>query len=388
MNFLNAYGSDSDDDSVPAAAPAATTSHKETKLNLPAPIQQQQKQEQPDLLGKRKRVQILVDLPLQRAKEEDGPAPVKKDVGVKKGLFAVLPPPKAATAKTDGGATGVAFKPFLPNSVRNRVADEGRGKGKGKDDLGAFKEAEDAGDSFFSFDVAESKPSFTNEDSSYRRPIVASLEDVEVPLPLNAPSTSANYDELCPHDPTLDANQIAEMNDVTLSRRNKRGRGEEAIQFIEVSQTEQLGDTWKMEAQRNLTRDRPKTGAIDSIKPSYASRKTHNIMALAYDAKMRETEIADSFALRKAQKNESRANRLVSSLPVSPLLQQPRLLSYAKKANEDLPGYILPRQRTKTSWLKKSMKMKFFRMRFGKSGQRPKQPRYGRDDAVLSKMNI
>ncbi|KAI8849433.1 hypothetical protein BC829DRAFT_391738, partial [Chytridium lagenaria] len=64
------------------------------------------------------------------------------------------------------------------------------------------------------------------------------------------------------------------------------------------------------------------------------------------------------------------------------LRPQIRFLTYEKKSNSDLPGYILPRQRTKTSWYKKMLRMKFFRMRFGKSGQRPRQPRYGRDDGV------
>ncbi|KAI8849432.1 hypothetical protein BC829DRAFT_391736 [Chytridium lagenaria] len=77
-----------------------------------------------------------------------------------------------------------------------------------------------------------------------------------------------------------------------------------------VSQTEQLGDTWRMESQRNLTRDRPNMGSLGSFeaaKPTYMGKKRHNIMALAYDAKMREAEIADAFALRRAQKSASRA---------------------------------------------------------------------------------
>ncbi|KAI8618462.1 hypothetical protein BC830DRAFT_1108744 [Chytriomyces sp. MP71] len=73
----------------------------------------------------------------------------------------------------------------------------------------------------------------------------------------------------------------------------------------------------------------------------------------------------------------------------SPLaLQQSRNIVYKKTPDAQLPGYILPKQASKTSFYTKMLKMKFLRMRFGKQGQRPRQPRYGRDDGILSKMNF
>ncbi|KAJ3238008.1 hypothetical protein HDU78_003766 [Chytriomyces hyalinus] len=69
-------------------------------------------------------------------------------------------------------------------------------------------------------------------------------------------------------------------------------------------------------------------------------------------------------------------------------LQQTRSIVYKKESNAKLPGYILPKQKSKTSFYTKMLKMKFLRLRFGKTGQRARQPRYGRDDAILSKMNF
>ncbi|KAI8908539.1 hypothetical protein EDD86DRAFT_207939 [Gorgonomyces haynaldii] len=57
-------------------------------------------------------------------------------------------------------------------------------------------------------------------------------------------------------------------------------------------------------------------------------------------------------------------------------------------AVENMPGYLLPKQSRKTSFLTKSLKMKFFRLRRGKQGQRPRRPNYGFNDFNLSKMNI
>ncbi|KAJ3288906.1 hypothetical protein HDU79_004471 [Rhizoclosmatium sp. JEL0117] len=69
-------------------------------------------------------------------------------------------------------------------------------------------------------------------------------------------------------------------------------------------------------------------------------------------------------------------------------LQQTRSITYKKTPGSQLPGYILPKQASKTSFYTKMLKMKFLRLRFGKQGQRARQPRYGRDDSILSKMNF
>ncbi|KAI8820573.1 uncharacterized protein EV422DRAFT_531441 [Fimicolochytrium jonesii] len=70
------------------------------------------------------------------------------------------------------------------------------------------------------------------------------------------------------------------------------------------------------------------------------------------------------------------------------LLQQTRGSKHPSYGGKKLPGYILPKLRERTSGLKQKLKMKWFRMKIGKTGQRPRRPRYGRDDFILSKMNL
>ncbi|KAJ3174640.1 hypothetical protein HDU87_007012 [Geranomyces variabilis] len=78
-----------------------------------------------------------------------------------------------------------------------------------------------------------------------------------------------------------------------------------------------------------------------------------------------------------------------SSSSSSPFLaSQSRGSKHPSYNGKKLPGYLLPHQSEKTSHLKQMLKMKWHRLKAGKAGQRPKSPRYGRDDFVLSKMNM
>ncbi|TPX68214.1 hypothetical protein SpCBS45565_g03259 [Spizellomyces sp. 'palustris'] len=70
------------------------------------------------------------------------------------------------------------------------------------------------------------------------------------------------------------------------------------------------------------------------------------------------------------------------------LAQQIRGSKHPSYGGKKLPGYLIPRQAEKTSHLKQKLKMKWFRLKIGKGGQRPGRPRYGRDDFILSKMNL
>eukprot|EP00842_Homolaphlyctis_polyrhiza_P002688 jgi/Hompol1/341/HPOL_004243-RA len=69
-------------------------------------------------------------------------------------------------------------------------------------------------------------------------------------------------------------------------------------------------------------------------------------------------------------------------------LQALRGSKYTNNKKKRLPGYILPKQSSPTATLKKMLKMKFFRLKRGKAGQRPKAPAYGRNDFIMSKMNF
>ncbi|KAI8900486.1 hypothetical protein BC833DRAFT_618517 [Globomyces pollinis-pini] len=53
-----------------------------------------------------------------------------------------------------------------------------------------------------------------------------------------------------------------------------------------------------------------------------------------------------------------------------------------------MPGFILPKQKRKSNSLTQKLKMKFFRLKAGKTGRRLSAPSYGRDDFCLSKMNF
>ncbi|KAL2915081.1 hypothetical protein HK105_205405 [Polyrhizophydium stewartii] len=72
----------------------------------------------------------------------------------------------------------------------------------------------------------------------------------------------------------------------------------------------------------------------------------------------------------------------------TPIHQQLRGSRYPSYGGKRLPGYILPKQSEPTAILKKMLKMKFFRLKRGKAGQRPRPPGYGRQDGCISKMNI
>ncbi|KAI9203734.1 uncharacterized protein BJ171DRAFT_509428 [Polychytrium aggregatum] len=61
---------------------------------------------------------------------------------------------------------------------------------------------------------------------------------------------------------------------------------------------------------------------------------------------------------------------------------------YSSNEGKKLPGYILPKQKAKTNILKTMIRARWFRMRIGKQGQRPRRPGYGHNDSILSKMNI
>ncbi|TPX53419.1 hypothetical protein SeMB42_g00800 [Synchytrium endobioticum] len=61
---------------------------------------------------------------------------------------------------------------------------------------------------------------------------------------------------------------------------------------------------------------------------------------------------------------------------------------YPKYDGQQLPGYILPRTRRKGAWYGHKLKMKWYRLRFGKTGQRGRRPGYGKHLHILSKCNI
>ncbi|KAJ3277439.1 hypothetical protein HK104_003295 [Borealophlyctis nickersoniae] len=50
--------------------------------------------------------------------------------------------------------------------------------------------------------------------------------------------------------------------------------------------------------------------------------------------------------------------------------------------------FYLPKARRKGTFLHVMEKEKWFRMRKGKQGERPRKPGYGRHDHILSKMNL
>ncbi|KAI8917813.1 hypothetical protein DFJ77DRAFT_423409, partial [Powellomyces hirtus] len=70
------------------------------------------------------------------------------------------------------------------------------------------------------------------------------------------------------------------------------------------------------------------------------------------------------------------------------LASQTRGSKHPSYGGKKLPGYLLPHQSEKTAHLKQHLKMKWHRLKVGKAGQRPRRPRYGRDDFILSKLNM
>ncbi|KAJ3105215.1 hypothetical protein HDU97_008369 [Phlyctochytrium planicorne] len=280
MLNLAGYGSDSDEE--------ASTPVQRVPIPNPSPSAKPTSK-------KRKVVEIVVGGHEMGFKPDEDDEAAKGPASTKSGLFAFLPPPKNASEKKEGSSIFSIPKTMIPKSVtKNRSLPTTNSSAN-----------EDPSDSFFSFDIE--KPDFTASSSSSRayRLDVTSAVDVELrsgPQPKGIGDPSGYF--VGEHN--ADIESVVE-NDVSFLRQTKRGKREAAPNIIEISQTDQLGDTWKMESKRNATRDKSAMGDIERMKPSYGNNQRHSIMALAYDAKKREVEIADAFANRRAQKMASRA---------------------------------------------------------------------------------
>ncbi|KAJ3143900.1 hypothetical protein HK101_002971 [Irineochytrium annulatum] len=332
MNSLVGYGSDSDSgaDDGPAAGPLPS-GRGPSGSGLSAP-----KDPQSDAaLGKRKRVQIMVDLPAPHsvgAGDDDASAAAAASSSKRSGLFAFLPPPKSSAmalpppkGSTATGAAAGLTAPLLVPTVMGRkrpLAEKPVGPARPK---APAVEAEDPpvfdDQPFFTLDTATIVPELPKaSSSSFRLPTVDLAADAPEPLPSSSSSYiynpeqsmeayAAMYDgsAVTPIGAEEEerAEDVIKSNDMHVSRMTKRGKKEQPMQLVEISQREQLGDTWKTEAQKNLTMDRPSLDSIQHMKPDYHSKKHHNIMALAYDAKVREYEFQEAVANRRLAKKAS-----------------------------------------------------------------------------------
>ncbi|KAJ3088094.1 hypothetical protein HK102_009600 [Quaeritorhiza haematococci] len=93
-----------------------------------------------------------------------------------------------------------------------------------------------------------------------------------------------------------------------LQNLRERHKKEENIQFKEVKQADILGDAWRLEAAKNLTKEpAPSSSSYSHLKPSKMQKKKHNIMYLAFQAKEREKDLAEMASNAKAMKRESQA---------------------------------------------------------------------------------
>ncbi|KAJ3330478.1 hypothetical protein HDU76_005587 [Blyttiomyces sp. JEL0837] len=348
MDLLGGYGSDSDEDNnvqqpqpqpKPAPAPskpaiAATTTTSSSSI--------------PES-SKRKRAQIVItDLPKKpldatNDDEDDEEEQARKRKSKGGGLFAFLPKPKAASLLNKRKEAGKASVKSSSGNDENEDQDETSASDNVSEPT--YNYAASSGSSDFFTLAVTPEPSIntaTTSDQSSHKGLVKVFSTVDtdpsdtlgaVQGPSFGPTetyqdynatdpseyysnasiggSSSGYDYSYdqshqyadPQDAGLDDNVLAKLG----HRGGKKAMG--GIQLVEVKQADQMGgEAWKLESARNLTKHGGVGGSkegFDHLRPSKLAAKKHNIMSLAFNAKVKENDMADAYANRRASKKET-----------------------------------------------------------------------------------
>ncbi|KAI9331411.1 hypothetical protein DFJ73DRAFT_70989 [Zopfochytrium polystomum] len=341
MDFLNLYGTSDDEDSSAAetlpqsAAPrlppasngrtgskalAETSSFDSAgvQASLAVPVEK-----------KRKRVQIVVDLPAgDSASLDTDPTALKAPKTGLSGLFAVLPPPKAASAEPSSiptlgssvgvGVAGLAISGLRPSMSRKMNSDRGAPRSSNLPDPDSvipnrptpLKETEPDADSFFTLFPADD-----NHEDEVKVPVGVTImptaepdeaPDLEVPPPhLYSTPYESSYqrhpDAVNGTESRRPARGAIELDDMALAKLGHRAKDGPII-VTDIVRDEQIGDDWKLESARNASKRGSSSGGFDHLRPTKLARVKHNIMSLAFDAKVRENDLAEAYANRRAAK--------------------------------------------------------------------------------------
>ncbi|KAJ3354411.1 hypothetical protein HDU83_005336 [Entophlyctis luteolus] len=191
---------------------------------------------------------------------------------------------------------------------------------------------------FFTLDLPPSSASNV-EFQSFSRPTVIHPFDSEPQISLGnaipaGPSSSSSYvysesaqyayesetlheaqfPEFRPHhEPALDdefQNEPAQrysniqLDDAALHKLGHRSGT--AVEIVDINHEDQLGGAeTRLENMKNLSREKIDMKAIEHLKPSRLAKEKHNIMALAFQAKVREQELKEAYADRRQNRAAS-----------------------------------------------------------------------------------
>ncbi|KAJ3299206.1 hypothetical protein HK104_009739 [Borealophlyctis nickersoniae] len=311
--------------------------------SLPAP---KQKSTNPTEQVKPKKVQIFVDLPKHPTDDDkdvdDEDARRKRNTvsGSGGGLFAMLPPPKSAPASAATTTSSVKTVSMIPHSLtkkstvgatatkavpNNEVASglqsAAAETSMRKDTMNEKEEesaAEDDGESFFTLDTEEPQweatdtlgPSIPRPTIGPSTPALSASSQYAFSITAGGHSASQQY----AYDPNAGGwdpgySQYPEeaLPDDALKILGHRAK-DGPIQIKEINQAQMMDNTWKLEAAKNKSLEKPASmETFRHLAPNKGQKRKHNIMSLAFEAKQREHSLAEMAANRVASKKISQA---------------------------------------------------------------------------------
>ncbi|KAJ3416811.1 hypothetical protein HDV05_008396 [Chytridiales sp. JEL 0842] len=295
--------------------------------------------------AKRKRVQILFDMPTSNPSNEDDDDNQDNDRAKKpkeegkpsSGLFSFLPAPKSKVApKPDGGGEGNAANAALKSTGMVPLAVGKKNKSSLKLPLPTSSgpstsipsstsveskpaapthstepDDDSAEESFFTLDTPATDVPPTTADLNFPKKSLAPIHTAGNTAASSSASSQYAYSESYQSNEYTDpyaytgayegGGQPTSWMDETALRKLGHRPKDGPIKFLDVNQAEQVGEEWKLEAAKALTSGMP-SQSIAHLKPSNLGKRRHNIMALAHEAKAREQQLQEQYAQRKISK--------------------------------------------------------------------------------------
>ncbi|KAJ3012731.1 UNVERIFIED_CONTAM: hypothetical protein HDU68_001049, partial [Siphonaria sp. JEL0065] len=353
-NFLGGYGSGDDDSD---SEDVNNVNVKPTSfLNLPPPKSTTTASSTVAPKKKATKMIVLDALPDALSDDEDvdnNPKPSTSASSKSSGLFSFLPPPKSSSSSS------VSATSLVPNNLRKRLANQSGSvtaslepvpKKLHTDNVSIQKKLDEVEEeSFFTLDLPKPKsaplpppvfkPSVSYDDDEDTMATTAGGPTVSYPS-YNASHSSTSYqytesasssyvynpdtyyasshqqepeDSQTNHQSSSSSSSSSSrfsqihLDDTALHRLgHRRGGGGSSVEIIDLNHEDQLGgEQQRLENIKNMSREKVEKSAFEHLKPSRTAKQTHNIMALAYEAKAREHELKEAYADRRQAKAAS-----------------------------------------------------------------------------------
>ncbi|ORY04418.1 hypothetical protein K493DRAFT_333924 [Basidiobolus meristosporus CBS 931.73] len=314
MSLVADYGSDSED-------------YSEDENNTSKTLQ-----EKPQISAKKEKssgsVKFIVDLPKFEEEEDKTPTTVNKKPG-RTSLFDMLPKPKNSSTKatTDLKPPNVSKGKALYDPHKSDARIQETKTASSPLASTNTEKIKSAPASFFPMDVKQKKPAQIVEVQAENpvQDIVSEKPAGPEPAPVEYTAASMYaYDETNPYyyDSSAysayayqDSNQyyqedqpqedVLEEEAITYLMGRRAGRGQaSAINITTINQQDQLHDP---NMPTITSAGSSSFGQVPAYKVSGNQKRKHNIMFLAHQAKAREAELQDFYALNKKTKKETQS---------------------------------------------------------------------------------